>query len=73
MSATRKNKNFKKILSKYLKIKGLDIILVLENGVEIELYKNRTMINDEIITFDKTHSETRIHISQIKSVDLFAA
>ena len=67
-----KNK-FRKLLSKYLDIKGLDIIIVMEDGLEIELYKNRSIIDDEIVTFDKSNSEKRIPIAQIKSVDLFAA
>ena len=75
MSNSKKdrNKSFREQLKKYLDIKGLDIIIVLSNGIEVELYKNREIINDEIVTFDKTHSEKRIPISQIKSVDLFAA
>ncbi len=73
MSRTKKSKNFKKLLSKYLDIKGLDIILVMQDGIEIELYKNRSLEDDEIVTFDKTHSEKRIPLSQIKTVDLFAA
>jgi hypothetical protein len=73
MSKTKKSKNFKKLLSKYLDIKGLDIILVMQDGIEIELYKNRSLEDDEIVTFDKTHSEKRIPLSQIKTVDLFAA
>ena len=67
-----KNK-FRKLLSKYLDIKGLDIIILMEDGLEIELYKNRSIIDDEIVTFDKSNSEKRIPIAQIKSVDLFAA
>ena len=64
---------FRKLLSKYLDIKGLDIIIIMEDGLEIELYKNRSIVDDEIVTFDKSNSEKRIPISQIKSVDLFAA
>ena len=67
-----KNK-FRKLLSKYLDIKGLDIIILMEDGLEIELYKNRSIVDDEIVTFDKSNSEKRIPIAQIKSVDLFAA
>ena len=67
-----KNK-FRKLLTKYLDIKGLDIIIVMEDGCEIELYKNRSIIDDEIVTFDKSNSEKRIPIAQIKTVDLFAA
>ncbi|MDR3237982.1 MAG: hypothetical protein LBT84_05715 [Spirochaetia bacterium] len=66
-------KTFKTMLQKYLDIKGLDIVVVLEDGREIELYKNRTIINDAIITLEKGKDELRIPLSEIKSVDCFAA
>jgi hypothetical protein len=73
MAQKKKNKNsFKRLLEKYLEIKGLDIIIILEDGCQIELYKNRRIVNDEIITADK-NCEKRIPISKIKSVDLYAA
>lgn len=69
----KKSKSFKELLEKYLEIKGLDIIVLLENGLEVELYKNRSLINDMIVTFDKANKEKRIPLSQVKSVDLYAA
>jgi hypothetical protein len=67
-----KKNNFKNLLEKYLDIKGLDIILVLEDGDQIELFKNRKIVNDVLITSDK-FSEKRIPLSKIKAVDLYAA
>jgi hypothetical protein len=69
----QKRKNFKQLLEKYLDIKGLDIIIVLEDGREIELYKNRSIIDDMIVTFDVNNGERKIPISRIKHVDLYAA
>jgi hypothetical protein len=65
-------KNFRYLLEKYLNVHGLDIIIKMTDGSEIELYKNRLLLNDILITMNN-HSEKRIHLSQIKSVDLYAA
>ena len=66
-------KSFKTMLQRYLDIKGLDMVEILEDGSEIELYKNRTIVDDVIITLEKGKGELRIPLSQIKSVDCFAA
>ena len=71
--SSKKPRNFKTMLQKYLDIKGLDIVVILEDGREIELYKNRTIIDDTIITLEKGKGELRIPLSDIKSVDCFAA
>jgi len=71
--SVRKPKTFKELLGKYLEIKGLDIIIFLTDGDKVELYKNRDLVDDVIITYDKSHEEKRIPLSQIESVDLFAA
>ncbi len=68
-----KAKSFRELLEKYIEIKGLDIIILLADGKEVELYKNRMIMDDELVTFDKNHSEKRIPLSEIKSVDLYAA
>ena len=65
--------NFKTMLKKYIAIRGLDIIVVLKDGSEIELFKNREIIDDVIITLEKGKGEKKISLSDIKSVDLFAA
>jgi hypothetical protein len=72
MMQTKKT-NFKSLLNKYLDIKGLDIVVLLEDGKEIELYKNRKLIRNEIVYSDKTNKEFRIPINSIKSIDLYAA
>jgi len=65
--------NFKKLLKKYLSIKGLDIIVYLNDGAIIELNKNRALVKNEIIIKDKNDRELRIQLSSIKSVELYAA
>ena len=65
--------NFKKLLRKYLAIKGLDIIVYLEDGKTIELDKNRELVKDEILIYDKNNNVTRIPLANVISVDLFAA
>ncbi|PKL37558.1 MAG: hypothetical protein CVV44_14510 [Spirochaetae bacterium HGW-Spirochaetae-1] len=71
--AKRNNRDFREMLQKYLDIKGLDIIVVLDDGSEVELYKNRSLIDDMLVSLEKGKGEMRIPLSQIKSVDLFAA
>ncbi|OHD63086.1 MAG: hypothetical protein A2176_08255 [Spirochaetes bacterium RBG_13_51_14] len=68
-----KRKSFKQLLAKYLDIKGLDIIIVLEDGKEIELFKNRSIIGDMIVTFDVNNGERKIPLKRIKHVDMYAA
>jgi|GEM_PF-1674223 len=67
------SRKFKKLLKKYLEIKGLDIIIYLHNGRIIELDKSRTLVKNEIIVIDKNNKKVRIPLSKIKSVDLYAA
>ena len=68
-----KTKSFRELLEKYLEIKGLDIVVILSNGEEIELYKNREIIDGMIVAIDNYHNKQNIPISEIKSVDMFAA
>ncbi len=68
-----KSKSFRELLEKYLEIKGLDIVVILNNGKEVELYKNREIIDDMIVTMDNYHNRQNIPISDVKSVDMFAA
>ena len=68
-----KSKSFRDMLEKYLEIKGLDIIVVLNDGTEVELYKNREIINDMNITMDGSNKRQSIPLSEVKSVDMFAA
>ena len=73
LKVSKKENSFKDLLKKYIEIKGLDIILLMDDGIEIELHKNRKLINDEIIIMDKSFGEKRIKLSKIRSVDLYAA
>ena len=66
-------KDFKTMLKKYLAIRGLDIIVVLKDGTEIELFKNREIIDDVIVTLENGKDEKKISLSDIKTVDMFAA
>jgi len=68
-----KSKSFMELLEKYLEIKGLDIVVVLSNGEEIELYKNREIIDGMIVAIDNFQNKQNIPIADIKSVDMFAA
>jgi hypothetical protein len=68
----RKPSSFKELLGKYIEIKGLDIVVYLKDGNMIELNKNRNLVDDEIIMKDKRNSETRIPISTVDSIDLYA-
>lgn len=68
-----KSKSFRELLEKYLDIKGLDIIVILNDGTEVELYKNREIIDDMIIAMDNYQNRQRIPIADVKSVDMFAA
>lgn len=69
----QEKKNFRQLLERYLDIKGLDIVIVLEDGCEIELYKNRCIVNDMIVTFDVKLGEKKIPLKRIKHVDMYAA
>lgn len=66
-------RSFREILEKYLRIKGLDIVVQLEDGTEVELDKNRLLEDNEIVLFAGTPRETRIPLSRVRSVDLYAA
>jgi hypothetical protein len=66
-------KSFREMLEAYINIRGLDIIILLDDGREIELNKNRRLEDDEIVIIDKLMGERRIPIKEIKSVDLYAA
>ena len=68
-----RTKSFKDLLEKYLDIKGLDIVVVLNDGTEVELYKNRELIDDFIIAIDNNNKKQTIPLTSVKSVDMFAA
>lgn len=72
-SKQQQPKDFKTMLQKYLNIKGLDIVVILDDGTEVELFKNRALIDDMIVSLEKGKNELRIPLKNIKSVDCFAA
>lgn len=69
---TKKPYDFKSTLTKYLPIKGLDIIVHLKDGESIELKKNRNLEENFIVMLDNKNFETRIPIESVSSIDLFA-
>lgn len=71
--AKKKKDNFRRLLGKYLEIKGLDIVVLLNDGREVELNKNRELIKNEIIFKDRHNNESRIALENINSIDFFAA
>ncbi len=76
MNKTNKKKpkkSFRELLEKYLDIKGLDIVVILEDGTEIELNKNRKILDDIIIAEELGNENQRISIEEIISVDMYAA
>ena len=65
--------SFRTVLERYLGIKGLDIVVYLIDGKTVELYKNRSLDNDDIVMFDSSYGSKRIPLSMVKSIDLYAA
>ena len=65
--------NFKKILSRYVNYRGIDIVLYLKNGTVIELDKNRKLDGDVVIKNGKEGIVARIELSDIRKADFFAA
>ncbi len=73
MNGKKKSKSFRELLKTYLEIKGLDIIILMADGKEVELYKNRALVDNEIVTHDKFNGEKRIPLSKVKAIDMYAA
>jgi hypothetical protein len=64
---------FKKVLSRYVNYRGIDIILYLKDGSVIELDKNRRLEGDCVIKNAKDGAVTKIELSRIKKAEFFAA
>ncbi len=64
---------FKKVLSRYIAYRGIDIVLYLKDGTVIELDKNRRLEGDCIIKNSKDGLPTRIELSRIQKAEFFAA
>ena len=65
--------NFKKILSRYVNYRGIDIVLYLKDGTVIELDKNRKLDGDVVIKNGKEGIVARIELSDIRKAGFFAA
>jgi hypothetical protein len=64
---------FKKVLSRYIAYRGIDIVLYLKDGTVIELDKNRRLEGDCIIKNSKDGLSTKIELSRIQKAEFFAA
>ena len=71
--AVNSSVNFKKILSRYVNYRGIDIVLYLKDGTVIELDKNRKLDGDVVIKNGKEGIVARIELSDIRKADFFAA
>ncbi|MDX1958073.1 MAG: hypothetical protein SFU98_05840 [Leptospiraceae bacterium] len=67
------SENFKKVLSRYVNYRGIDIVLHLKDGTVIELDKNRQVEGDFVIKNSKEGPVARIEFSRIKKAEFFAA
>ncbi len=73
MPRGKKVTDFKQLLDKYLSIKGLDIVVFMDDGKEVEIHKNRRLEKNEIVYSDRTNKELRIPLSMIQTIDFYAA
>lgn len=64
---------FKKVLSRYITYRGIDIVLYLRDGSVVELDKNRRMEGDCVIKNTKEGVVTKIELSRIQKAEFFAA
>ena len=67
-----KSISFSKQLKKYISIKGLEMVIHLVNGEIIELHNNVRLEKNTIVVKNK-NNEFYIPLSDIKSIDLYAA
>ncbi len=67
------SQNFRKILSRYVNYRGIDIVLHLKDGSIIELDKNRRIDGDVVIKNGKEGVVARIELANIRKADFFAA
>ncbi|MCB1176379.1 MAG: hypothetical protein KDK36_02260 [Leptospiraceae bacterium] len=64
---------FKKVLSRYVNYRGIDIVLYLKDGSIIELDKNRRLEGDCVIKNSKEGVTTKIDLANIRKAEFFAA
>jgi len=72
MQKKTKSISFNKQLKKYISIKGLEMVIHLVNGEIIELHNNVRLEKNTIVVKNK-NNEFYIPLSDIKSIDLYAA
>ncbi|MEM7180347.1 MAG: hypothetical protein AAF518_05515 [Spirochaetota bacterium] len=68
-----KKRIFRKVLSRYVNYRGIDIVLYLKDGSIIELDKNRRIEGDTVIKNEREGLTTRIELAHIKKAEFFAA
>ncbi|NBU96608.1 MAG: hypothetical protein EBS19_00120 [Spirochaetia bacterium] len=69
----QKTNQFKKVLSRYVNYRGIDIILYLKDGSVIELDKNRRIEGEFVIKNEREGVISRIELSDILKADFYAA
>ena len=69
----QKPNQFKKVLSRYVNYRGIDIILYLRDGSIVELDKNRRIEWECVIKNEREGVISRIELSDILKADFYAA
>lgn len=64
---------FRKVLTRYIAFRGIDIVLYLRDGRVIELDKNRRIEGNYVIKNQKNGVIEKIELSKIKKAEFFAA
>lgn len=68
-----KANQFKKVLSRYVNYRGIDIILYLKDGSVVELDKNRRIEGECVIKNEREGVISKIELSDILKADFYAA
>lgn len=68
-----KANQFKKVLSRYVNYRGIDIILYLKDGSVVELDKNRRIEGEFVIKNEREGVISKIELSDILKADFYAA
>ncbi len=68
-----KANQFKKVLSRYVNYRGIDIILYLKDGSIVELDKNRRIEGEFVIKNEREGVISKIELSDILKADFYAA
>ncbi len=68
-----KSDEFRKQLEQFIQFRGIDILLHLKDGTQMELDKNRQMEGDVVIKNGRDGIKASVHIDEIIKADFFAA